>query len=79
VERQVRKAAAAMLLASRQGEVFDAIVTGASSKGTWVKIRRPAAEGRLQRGFEGLEVGDRIRVRLVHTDPRKGFIDFVTV
>ena len=77
VERQVRKAAAAMLLASRRGELFDAIVTGASSKGTWVKIRRPAVEGRLQRGFEGVQVGDRIRVRLVHTDERKGFIDFV--
>ena len=79
VERQVRKAAAAMLLASRRGDIFDAIVTGASSKGTWVKIRRPAAEGRLQRGFEGVQVGDRLRVRLVHTDERKGFIDFVAV
>ena len=76
VERQVRKSAAAMVLASRRGEIFDAVVTGASNKGTWVRLRRPMAEGRLERGAEGLEVGDRLRVRLVHTDPRKGFIDF---
>jgi exoribonuclease-2 len=76
VERQVRKAAAAMLLASRRGQVFDGIVTGASAKGTWVKIRHPLAEGRVQRGAEGLEVGQRVRVRLVHTDPARGFIDF---
>jgi exoribonuclease-2 len=76
VERQVRKAAAAMLLSSRRGEVFDGIVTGASPKGTWVKIRRPVAEGRVERGFDGMEVGDRVRVRLISTDPRRGFIDF---
>jgi len=57
-------------------QVFDGVVTGASNKGTWVKIRHPLAEGRLQRGYDGLEVGDRVRVRLVHTDPNKGFIDF---
>lgn len=76
VERQVRKAAAAMLLAPRRGQIFEGIVTGASNKGTWVKIRHPLAEGRVQRGAEGLEVGQRVRVRLVHTDPAKGFIDF---
>jgi exoribonuclease-2 len=76
VERQVRKAAAAMLLARRRGEVFDGIVTGASQKGTWVKIQHPLAEGRVLRGYEGLEVGERVRVRLVHTDPARGFIDF---
>jgi exoribonuclease-2 len=76
VERQVRKAAAAMLLSSRRGEVFDGIVTGASQKGTWVKIRRPMAEGRVERGHAGMEVGDRVRVRLISTDPRRGFIDF---
>src|SRR6185503_4748999 len=76
VERLVRKAAAALLLQSRVGERFDAIVTGASEKGTWVRIRRPLVEGRLERGFEGLEVGDRVRVKLVHTDPARGFIDF---
>jgi exoribonuclease-2 len=77
VERQVRKSAAAMLLASRIGERFDAIVTGASDKGTWVRIFQPAVEGKLRRGFEGLDVGDQVRVELVHTDVERGFIDFV--
>jgi exoribonuclease-2 len=76
VERLVRKAAAALLLQSRIGERFDAIVTGASEKGTWVRVRRPPVEGRLERGQEGLEVGDHVRVKLVHTDPARGFIDF---
>jgi exoribonuclease-2 len=76
VERLVRKAAAALLLQSRIGERFDAIVTGASEKGTWVRIRRPPVEGRLERGYEGLDVGDQVRVKLVHTDPARGFIDF---
>ena len=76
VERLVRKAAAALLLQNRIGERFDGIVTGASEKGTWVRIRRPAVEGRLERGWEGLEVGDRVRVKLVHTEPERGFIDF---
>ena len=73
----MRKSAAAMLLASRIGERFDAIVTGASEKGTWVRIPRPAVEGKLRRGVEGLDVGDRVRVELVHTDIERGFIDFV--
>jgi exoribonuclease-2 len=77
VERQVRKSAAALLLASRIGARFDAIVTGASEKGTWVRIFRPTVEGKVIRGFEGLDVGDRVRVELVHTDVERGFIDFV--
>ena len=77
VERQVRKSAAALLLRSRIGERFDAIVTGASDKGTWVRIFAPAVEGKVVRGFEGLDVGDRLRVELVHTDVERGFIDFV--
>jgi VacB/RNase II family 3'-5' exoribonuclease len=76
VERSVRKSAAALLLASRVGQRFDAIVTGASDKGTWVRIPDPVAEGRVVRGFEGLDVGDRVRVELVHTDATRGFIDF---
>lgn len=76
VERQVRKSAAALLLASRLGERFDAIVTGASDKGTWVRIARPTAEGRVVKGFQGLDVGDAVRVQLVHTDAARGFIDF---
>ena len=77
VERLVRKAAAACLLASRIGQQFDGVVTGASTKGTWVRIFDPPAEGRVERGEEGLDVGDRVRVRLVHTNPERGFIDFV--
>jgi exoribonuclease-2 len=76
VERQVRKSAAALLLSSRIGELFDAIVTGASEKGTWVRIFQPPIEGRLERGFQGLDVGDRVRVKLIHTDVQRGFIDF---
>lgn len=77
VERQVRKSAAAMLLQSRIGQQFDAIVTGASEKGTWVRITQPLAEGRLVKGFEGLDVGDSVRVQLTQTDVQRGFIDFV--
>jgi len=76
VERQVRKSAAALLLASRDGQSFDVIVTGASDKGTWVRIDAPTAEGRLVRGTQGLDVGERVRVKLVHTDVERGFIDF---
>jgi ribonuclease R len=77
VERQVQKSAAALLLASRIGERFDAIVTGASDKGTWVRISRPPVEGKVVRGSEGLDVGDRVRVELAGTNVEKGFIDFV--
>ena len=76
VERQVRKSAAALLLSSRIGESFDAIITGASSKGTWVRTFLPAVEGRLAAGFVGLDVGDRVRVKLIQTDVQRGFIDF---
>jgi exoribonuclease-2 len=54
----------------------DAIVTGASPKETWVRLFQPPAEGRLERGFQGLDVGDRVHVKLVHTDVERGFIDF---
>ncbi len=76
VERRVRKSVAALLLSSRVGERFDAIVTGASSKGTWVRIAHPAAEGKVVRGEHGLDVGDRLRVTLVDTDFERGFVDF---
>lgn len=76
VERQVRKSAAALLLESRVGEVFDAIVTGSSQKGTWVQIAHPIVEGKLVNGFAELNIGDRIRAKLVHTDVELGFIDF---
>jgi len=76
VERQVRKSAAAMLLESRIGERFDAIVTGAADKGTWVRTLGTPVEGRVVEGSHGLDVGDRVRVKLVHTDAERGFIDF---
>jgi exoribonuclease-2 len=79
VERLVNKAAAAVLLASRAGQRFNGLVTGASEKGTWVRILRPAVEGKVVKGFEGLDVGDRVDVQLLHTDPRRGFIDFARV
>lgn len=76
VERRVSKSAAALLLAGRVGQRFDAIVTGAAPKGTWVRIFAPPVEGKVVRGFEGLDVGQRVRVQLVHTDVARGFIDF---
>ncbi|HMA53779.1 MAG TPA: RNB domain-containing ribonuclease, partial [Acidobacteriota bacterium] len=76
VERQVDKSAAALLLESRINERFDALVTGASDKGTWVRLLRVPAEGKLIQGFEGLDVGDRVSVELVSTDVERGFIDF---
>jgi VacB/RNase II family 3'-5' exoribonuclease len=76
VERQVGKSAAALLLATRVGQRFDAIVTGASDKGTWVRISSPTAEGKVIKGFQGLDVGDRCRVKLLRTDVEHGFIDF---
>jgi VacB/RNase II family 3'-5' exoribonuclease len=79
VERQVTKSAAAILLESRIGEQFDAVVTGASSKGTWVRLLRPPVEGRLESGFEGMDVGHRLRVQLVSTNVERGFIDFKRV
>ena len=79
VERLVAKSAAAMLLSSRIGERFDAIVTGASAKGTWVRLLHPPIEGRLESGFEGLDVGHGIRVQLVSTDVDRGYIDFKRV
>jgi VacB/RNase II family 3'-5' exoribonuclease len=77
VERQVQKSAAALLLSSRVGEKFDAIVTGASEKGTWVRIFHPAVEGKVEAGAEGLDVGDSVRVKLTKTDVERGFIDFI--
>ncbi len=76
VERQVSKSAAALLLSPHVGQRFEAIVTGAADKGTWVRISGPTTEGKLVRGFEGLDVGDAVRVVLVRTDVERGFIDF---
>jgi exoribonuclease-2 len=77
VERQLRKSEAALLLESRLGQRFDGIVTGASDKGTWVRIFSPPAEGRLHEADGQVEVGQRLRVKLVSTNVERGFIDFV--
>ena len=76
VERHVRKSAAALLMARRVGERFDGIVTGASPKGTWVRIFHPPAEGKVVAGEAGLDVGDRVTVKLLDTNVERGFIDF---
>ncbi len=79
VERLVKKAAAALWMSGRVGDAFDGVVTGASAKGTWVRLNAPPVEGKLEQGAEGLDVGDRVSVRLVSTDPERGFIDFARV
>ena len=79
VERQVGKSAAALLLESRIGQSFDGIITGAGPKGTWVRLFSPPVEGKVVSGFQGLDVGHRARVRLVHVDVDAGFIDFERV
>ncbi len=79
VERQVEKSAAALLLESRLGEHFDAIVTGASEKGTWVRLLSVPVEGKVIQGFEGMDVGEQVRVQLLDTNFERGFIDFKKV
>jgi len=79
VERQVAKSAAALLLERRIGEQFDSIVTGASEKGTWVRLLTVPVEGKLVHGFEGADVGDPMRVQLDSVDVERGFIDFTNV
>lgn len=77
VKRSLIKSAAGMILSSHLNEVYDAMVTGAGPKGTWVRIYHPTVEGRLIQGFEGLDVGDRIKAKLVHVDIDRGYIDFI--
>jgi VacB/RNase II family 3'-5' exoribonuclease len=79
VERQVTKSAGALLLESRIGEQFDSIVTGASDKGTWVRLLNIPVEGKLVQGSEGVDVGDQIRVQLISTDVQRGYIDFKNI
>ena len=79
VERQVGKSAAALLLESRIGERFDAIVTGASEKGTWVRLLSVPVEGKVIHGFEGMDVGHRVHVQLQDVNVERGFIDFKRV
>jgi len=75
VERLMRKVIAASLLKARIGEVFDGVVTGASPKGTYVRLLKFPAEGRVVRGEKGIDVGDKVQVRLAFVDVDKGFID----
>ncbi len=76
VERKMRKVAAAVLLQDKVGQHFNAIVTGATEKGTFARLISPPVDGRVMRGERGLRVGDKTRVRLVSTDPERGYIDF---
>jgi exoribonuclease-2 len=76
VERLMRKVQAATLFGDRIGQVFNAVVTGASRKGTYVRTAAPAVEGRLSCGENDFDVGDKVRVRLTSTDRERGFIDF---
>jgi exoribonuclease-2 len=76
VERQSYKSAAAKLLLPHVGKRFDGVITGASDKGTWVRLFHPPVEGRMTRGFKGLDVGDVVRVKLTEVDVERGFIDF---
>jgi exoribonuclease-2 len=70
------KRLAAVAMQKRIGEVFDAIVTGATDHGTFVRIFQPRVEGLLVQGEQGLDVGDKLRVKLVRADVRQGYIDF---
>lgn len=79
VERRVNKSAAAMVLQNQVGRQFPAIVTGAAEKGTWVRLMDPPLEGKLVKGFEGVDVGDHVQVKLIHVDIWNGFIDFAKV
>jgi exoribonuclease-2 len=76
VAREMQKRIAAVAMSGRIGQAFDAIVTGATDHGTFVRTIQPHVEGMLVRGHEGLDVGDRVRVHLVRTDPARGYIDF---
>ena len=79
VERQLRKSASAILLNDRVGETFNAVVTGVKDRGTFARLTNPPVSGRIMRGERGLEVGDRVRVKLLSTDPERGFIDFACI
>ena len=76
VERQVRKSAAALLLGGRTGDRFEGLVTGASDKGTYVRVVDPPVEGRVVQDYSGFDVGDRVQVELIGTDVERGYIDF---
>jgi exoribonuclease-2 len=76
VEREMAKRLAAVALQHRIGDVFDAIVTGVTPHGTFVRVLQPHVEGLLAQGQRGLDVGDKLRAKLIRTDLEKGYIDF---
>jgi VacB/RNase II family 3'-5' exoribonuclease len=76
VEREMSKRIAAVAMSSRIGETFDAIVTGVTSHGMFVRVLKPAVEGLLAQGQQGADVGDKLRVKLIRTDIQRGYIDF---
>jgi VacB/RNase II family 3'-5' exoribonuclease len=76
VEREMSKRLAAIAMQKRIGEVFDAIVTGVTDGGTFVRVQQPHIEGLLAQGAHGLDVGDKLRAKLIRTDVHKGYIDF---
>jgi exoribonuclease-2 len=76
VERVMNKRMAAVAVANRVGETFEAVVTGVTPKGVFVRLLNPAIEGRLVEGEQGADVGDRFEVKLLRTDAQLGYIDF---
>ncbi|MGA7416148.1 MAG: RNB domain-containing ribonuclease [Bryobacteraceae bacterium] len=76
VERVMNKRIAAVALQPRVSETFAAVVTGVTPKGVFVRISNPPAEGLLARGQQGVDVGDQLNVKLLSTDPRRGYLDF---
>ena len=79
VEREMSKRLAAAAMENRIGAIFDAIVTGVTPHGTFVRVLQPHVEGLLAQGQQGVDVGDRMRVKLIRTDVQRGFIDFAAV
>jgi exoribonuclease-2 len=76
VERAMSKRIAAVAMSGRIGDSFDAIVTGVTPQGTFVRVINPHVEGLLAHGQQGVDVGDKLRVKLIRTDVERGFIDF---
>jgi exoribonuclease-2 len=79
IERAMQKRVAAVAMADRVGQTFNAVITGASDKGVYARVISPPFEGRVVQGSEGLDVGDKVTVKLLHTDPARAFIDFAKV
>jgi len=79
VEREMAKRIAAVAVSNRIGQTFDAIVTGVTQHGSFVRVLAPRVEGMLAEGAQGVDVGDRLKVKLIRTDPQRGYIDFARV